>query len=437
MEYMLHYAWQHRMFPLHRLTTTLGHRVEVIHPGHHNSDSGPDFLGAHLLIDGIEWIGNVEIHLNSSDWYRHHHDSDEAYDNVVLHVVQTADCPVSNSQGREIMQMKLDIPEYVKNNYEELLKSDRHPRCKNYINNIPSLTITSWLATLFVERLEERTTQIMERRKQCDLNWEHTAFVTIARNFGFGKNGDAFERWAFSIPMNAISKHRNDLFQIEAIFFGQAGLLNDDYYRNDTELSDYFYKLQAEYRYLSKKFSLKSIDPKCWRYMRMHPQNFPHIRIAQLAMIYHREHVNLSRIIGAESIEQMRDLLKTETSDYWNNHFSFSTMESPIQPKRISVNSCNLIIINSFIPLTFAYGRHKMDESLCDKTIELMEKMQPETNSIINKWNEAGIKCRSAAESQALLQLTTRYCEPKDCLRCRLGSEYIRHTPDYLREEKT
>ena len=229
MEYMLHYAWQHRIFPLGQLCTEDGKEIDVISVGRHNSDAGPDFLGAQLKIGGMTWVGNVEIHLRSSDWYRHHHDVDAAYDNVILHVVADADCEVKTSKGLVIPQLKLDIPAYVQENYDTLMKSDRHPRCRSSLASLSRLTITSWLSALYVERLEQRTFQIMERRKQCGLSWEHTAFVTIARNFGFGKNGDAFERWAMSVPMNAVSKHRDDLFQIEAIFFGQAGFLNDSF----------------------------------------------------------------------------------------------------------------------------------------------------------------------------------------------------------------
>ena len=436
MEYMLHYAWQHRMFPLGQLQTEHGELIEVISVGRHNSDAGPDFVGAQLKIGDVEWVGNVEIHLRSSDWYRHHHDVDAAYDNVILHVVSEADCEVKTSKGLEIPQLKLEIPSYVQENYDALMQSDRYPRCRNSLVSLSRLTITSWLSALYVERLEQRTLQITERRKKCDLSWEQTAFVTIARNFGFGKNGDAFERWALSIPMSAISKHRDNLFQIEAVFFGQAGFLNDTFQHQHLQLSDYYHKLKAEYSYLSKKFNLQSIDPTLWRFMRMRPQSSPYIRIAQLAMLYYSNRLNLSRLVEANTIDDLLDLLSISVGDYWHHHYSFTDVETSKGVKSISNATKDLIIINSIVPLLFAYGKYKADESMCQRAISFLEQTKPERNSIISMWSDAGIDCRSASESQAILQLTSRYCDAKDCLHCRFGYEYIKHTPSYLKENE-
>ena len=435
MEYMLHYAWQHRIFPLGQLHTADGKHIDIISVGRHNSDAGPDFIGAQLKIDGMLWVGNVEIHLKSSDWYHHHHDTDVAYDNVILHVVSAIDCEVKTSQGHVIPQMQLEIPDYVTNNYEELLSSDRHPRCRNYLNLMPHLTITAWLSALYVERLEHRTELLTERRKQCNWDWEHTAFVTIARNFGFGKNGDAFEQWAKTISMSAINKHRDDLFQIEAIFFGQAGFLDDEFQKKRIPLSNYYDKLKAEYTYLSKKFSLQSINPSLWKFARMRPQGFPYMRIAQLAMLYHTGQLNFSRMVNAPTVDAIRELLDVQVSDYWQRHYSFADIEVPQGYRTLSKATKDLVIINSVVPLLFAFGRYKADDRMCQKAIEILEQLKPESNSIIETWREAGVDCRSAAESQALLQLTTRYCDAKDCLHCRLGFEYIRHTPSYLKEK--
>lgn len=432
MEFMLHYAWQHRMFPLNKLRTIEGNVIDVISPGTHNTDAGPDFIGAQLKFDGNLWVGNVEIHLYSSDWYRHHHDSNPVYNNVVLHVVAHIDCAVVTSSGRIIPQVQLDIPQVVSENYEELIRSDKHPRCRNLIPTIPRPVITSWLSSLFVERLEERRNQVMERRILLDRNWEYTAFVTIARNFGFGKNGDAFERWAKLIPMSAVSKHRDDLFQIEAIFFGQAGLLDNT---ECVDTNEYFLSLQHEYRYLSKKFSLQSLDVSIWKFLRLRPQNFPHIRIAQLAMLYYINALNLSGIINASTIDELYDLLQTHVSDFWKTHYSFSSDISHATDKSLSVSSKNLLIINSIVPLLFAYGRYKSDEMLCEKAINLLKQLKPEKNHIITSWNETGIECHSAADSQALIQLTNNYCQTKDCLHCRFGYEYIKLNPGFLYED--
>ncbi|MBQ2586467.1 MAG: DUF2851 family protein, partial [Bacteroidaceae bacterium] len=213
MEQLLHYVWRHKILPLHELRTTDGRVVEVVNPGIYNHDAGPDFFNAKVKIDGQLWVGNVEIHIHSSDWHRHHHDNDEAYQNVILHVVNEADCEVyyPNDPDKKIPQLVLEVPDYVLQNYDELARSDVQPRCKNVVATLPRLMVNSWLSALQIERLEERTLQIMARREQCDKNWEDTFFVTMARNFGFGINGDAFETWARTVPLSAVGKHRDSL----------------------------------------------------------------------------------------------------------------------------------------------------------------------------------------------------------------------------------
>ena len=439
MEMMLHYVWQHRIFPLKDLNTTDGRKVEVINVGMHNTDAGPDFLDAKVKIDGVMWVGNVEIHSKSSDWFRHHHDTNAAYDSVILHVTGDADVDVRCSNGVVLPQLLLSVPNYVSENYEALRRNDSVPRCKEVISYIPRLTLHNWMTALFVERLEQRTHQIMERRERCDMNWEDTMFVTLARNFGFGINGDAFEVWGRSIPMPAVAKHRNDLFQIEAIFFGQAGLLEDcaisSEYLAQAGEDDYLIQLRNEYNYLRKKFGLNPMDTALWRFLRLRPQNFPHIRIAQLAMMYYGGKVTISALMNSEALADIYKLLDTNVSQYWRTHYSFATTTSPETDKKLSISSKELLIINSVAPMLFAYGRYKSDERLTQRAMDFYEQLAPENNRYIRDWQNAGIKCESAADSQALIQLTKQYCMTHDCLRCRFGYEFIRHTPDFLKEK--
>lgn len=429
MEHLLHYTWKHRLFPLQQLQTTDGQSIEVISVGTHNADAGPDFTGAQIKIGDMMWAGNIEIHTRSSDWYRHNHDVNAAYDGVVLHVVEDADTEVYTSKGTRIPQLKMAIPHEVRTNYEQLVHSDKHPRCRAILPTLPQILITSWLATLSIERLMWRTKQIMTRHKQCEYNWEDITFVTVARNFGFGKNGDAFEQWALSIPKNAIAKHRDDLFQIEAIFFGQAGLLDE------IVVNDYRRRLKSEYEYLQRKFSLRPIDPVVWKFMRTRPQNFPHVRIAQLAQLYCKGSFSLARMINAPSMDNLLRLFDVEVSEYWKTHYSFSTQATREHDKNLSISSKKLIILNSVIPLMFAYGKYQSNDKLVNCALELLTQLKPEQNYIISLWQEAGIECSSAADTQALLQLTRHYCEAKDCLQCRFGYEYIRSNPGYLNEE--
>ena len=319
MEQLLHYTWMHRLFPLRELRTTDGRLLEVLNPGIHNTDAGPDFTGAKIKLDGAEWAGNVELHLKTSDWFRHHHDADPAYENIILHVACEVDQPLFYPNGQPIPQLQLPVPAFVHDNFDTLSRSDVRPRCRGVVGDLPLFLVHNWMTTLTLQRFEERARQIMQRRESLDKDWEGTLFVTLARSFGFGINGDAFEQWARSIPLMAVGKHRDSLFQIEAIFFGQAGLLEDEP-STDVALAsspdDYYIRLQKEYRFLRHKFTLTPIPRSAWKFLRLRPQNFPHIRIAQLAMLYYEQRLNLSRLLNAESIDEVSALLLTHVSDF-------------------------------------------------------------------------------------------------------------------------
>lgn len=428
MEQLLHYTWKHKIFPLHELRTTDGRLLEVLNPGIYNTDAGPYFTGAKIKLNGIEWVGNVEIHQKTGDWFRHHHDTDAAYENIILHVAAEIDQRLFYPNGQEIPQLQLSVPSYVEENYSELSHNDCRPPCRHVIGELSTFLIHNWMTSLTLERFEERTRQIMLRREALDKNWEDTLFVTLARNFGFGINGDAFEQWAQSIPMSAVGKHRDNLFQIEAIFFGQAGLLENDHEDN------YYRQLQKEYRYLRQKFTLTPIDPKVWKFLRLRPQNFPYIRIAQLAMLYYEQRLNLSRLLNTQNLDEVSALLLTHVSDYWRTHYTFDAQPTKPVEKTLSPSSIQLIVINSVAPILFAYGKYKSDHSLCDRAFSLWEQLKPENNTIIRDWVSAGISCENAADSQALIQLHRNYCQRRDCLRCKFGYEYLRRTPDFLRE---
>lgn len=440
MESLLHYVWLHKILPLKELLTVDGQTLEVINPGIHNTNAGPDFLDAKVNINGVLWVGNVELHLKSSDWYRHGHDTNPAYDNIILHVASTIDADITRADGTKIPQFQLEVPSYVAANYEHLLKADALPRCREVLPSIPRLLVHNWLNALQIERLEQKTNRIMQRWHDCDCNWETMLFITIARNFGFGINGEAMEQWAFSIPPSAIGKHRNSLFQIEAIFFGQAGLLADEaiseYYRKDAETDDYYQRLKSEYKFLRQKFTLTPIHPSLWKFLRLRPQNFPHVRIAQMAMMYWQQNINFSKVVTSTSIDELHQLLSTNVSDYWKTHYTFASTQSPQIEKNLSPTSKDLIVINSLIPVMFAYGNHRHDSKLCQLAVSFMEKIRPENNRYITQWKEAGVRCENASDTQAIIQLETAYCKNRDCLRCRFGSEYISATPDFLRENR-
>lgn len=421
MEQLLHYVWKHKIFPLKELKTTTGQQVEVIDTGLANTDAGPDFFNAKLKLDGVLWIGNIEIHERSSDWFKHGHHADTGYNSVILHIASEIDTEISRSNGERIPQIQLICPEAVRTNYKELLETDSYPPCYRIIPSLPPFTAHSWMTALQMERFEQKATLLNERLKRCQGNWEDAFFITLARNFGFGLNGDAFETWAHRLPFRAVDKHRNDLFQIEAIFFGQAGILED------SDGDGYYLRLKKEYTYLQHKFGLIPMDASLWRFLRLRPANFPHIRIAQLACLYHRAYGLLSRIMETETLQGVRDILKGGTSEYWLPHYTFGG-SSPSRPKTLSNTSLDLLIINTVVTFLYAYGLHKGNRVLCARAGSFLEELKAENNYITRMWEQCGMKASNAADSQALIQLKKEYCDKKKCLYCRIGYEYLKRS---------
>ena len=480
MEKLLHYVWKHRLFPLTPLATTQGQEVEVIDPGLHNSNAGPDFFNAKVRIGGTLWVGNVEVHDKASDWYSHRHDRDAAYDNVVLHVVGDADTDVTTANGGRPPQLVLPVPQTVSDNYAELLSTDSYPPCYRVIGSLPRLTVHSWMSALQTERLQQKTEAIEQRVKAAEGAWERAFFTTLARNFGFGVNGDAFEAWANALPLDAAAHHRDDPFQIEALFLGQAGLLNvaavAERRQIETAADSYFQRLSKEYDYLAHKFRLTPMDGRQWRFLRLRPQNFPYIRIAQLVHLYCSRHCSLSIMADCETLNDARHMLSTETTPYWHNHYTFGqetadstkgltecsvqqaegagrrseeetlpssdgkgllvetggrrsegeALPSAKSAKRLSKASKDLLIINTVVPMLYAYGRHTASEKLCHRAFAFLEELKAENNTIVRMWQQCGLPVENAGDSQALIQLKRQYCDRKDCLRCRFGYEFLK-----------
>ena len=418
------------MWPTAPLTTTDGEPLEIIDTGLQNHNSGPDFFNAKIKIGGTLWVGNVEIHDRSSDWFRHGHDSDAAYDNVVLHVTGKADTDVTTSAGQRLPQMLLEVPAGVKHNYEALLHTDKYPPCYSIIPQLSPLTVHSWMAALQTERLQQKTEAIERRAQRMGGSWEDAYFMTLARNYGFGINGEAFEEWAAHVPLHMVDHHRDNLFQVESLFLGQAGLLDilsvPERYRQQALSDDYFLKLQKEYKYLAHKFQLQPMDYKLWRFLRLRPQNFPHIRLSQLATLYHERRAGLSQLTECTDAIAMCQLMQSHVTPYWESHYTFGS-DSLRTSKKLSPASLRLIIINTCIPMLFAYGRHTMKEELCDRAFTLLEQLGAEQNHIIRLWQECGLSVATAGDSQALIQLKREYCDKRDCLRCRIGYEYMKH----------
>lgn len=403
MEKLLHYTWRHKLLPLNGLHTTDGRQVEVVDPGLYNrSDAGPDFFNAKVKVDGLVWVGNVELHIKASDWYRHHHDKDSAYDNVILHVVEQADMDVMTSQNKVLPTVVLPISDTLHHDYEELIMSEKYPPCYKIIPSLPSLKVHSWMAALQTERLEQKTYAMQQRVNDMGGSWEDGYFATLAHSFGFGINGDAFDRWAAVMPMAAVAHHRDDLFQVETMFLGMANLLDKAEER-----------YAREFAYLQKKFHLTPMDSSLWRYLRTRPQNFPHVRLLQLAAMYHKRRTSLSALLECKDVKEIGKLFGIKGA------------------------KLELIIINTVVPTVFAYGRSHGKPELEERAFDLLEELKPEDNHIVRMWKECGLDVSTAGDSQALIQLKREYCDRKECLRCRFGYEFLtgEHRNRFLSEE--
>ncbi len=415
-ESILHYVWQYKLFALQELKTTDGQTVEVIDVGKPNFDSGPDFFNAKIKISDTVWAGNVEIHTLSSDWFRHSHDVDKAYDNVILHIVARADVEVKRVNGLPILQMELQVPETIQQNFDNLYNAKKWIPCEDKIVAISPIVMSSWKTALLVERLERKSEEIEALLEQNENHWEEAFYIALARNFGFNTNNQPFELLARSLPLNVLAKHKDDLFQLEALLFGQAGLLEEN------PLDEYQAKLRTEYQFLKAKYKLTPIHAALWKLLRLRPDNFPHIRLAQFASLTHESVKLFSKILENTNVGELRKLFGAEVSEYWQNHYVFGK-ESVYSRKKMGKISLDLLLINTVVPFIFTYSKKKNRSN--DDALRILEELPAENNSIISGWKALGQHVENAFDSQALLQLKKNYCDEKKCLRCRVGHKIL------------
>lgn len=419
-EEFLQYIWENRLFETTNLVTSSGEPIEINHPGRKNTDSGPDFFNARIKIGDTVWAGNIEIHVKASDWNKHLHQNDKAYDNVVLHVVDIFDAQVSRTNGETIPTLVLRYPEYLRNNYQNLLEAQTWIACENRFHRIDPIVLQLGFNRLMIERLESKTEAILSRLELNNNDWNETFYQVLARSFGFKVNAVPFELLARSLPASLLSKHKNNLFQLETLLFGNSGLLN-----NQLLGDDYYLKLREEYSFLYQKYGLKAIESHLWKFLRLRPVNFPTVRISQLAALFHQSDALFSSIIEIENLSELYTLFKVKASEYWDTHYNFNKLSKSNREKELGESSVHILIINVVIPFLFVYGEKQNKHHLKNRALEFLEQIPAESNSIVSKWGELGINARSAFESQALLQLKNQYCEAKKCLNCQVGVKLV------------
>ena len=420
-EEFLHYVWKQRRFPQTHLIDCQGQTLNIIQPGLVNLDSGPDFSNAKIQIGETLWAGNVEIHIKSSDWQRHNHHKDESYDSVILHVVWENDVDVYLTNGTLIPSLTLKelIPTSLINQYQYLKTNQNWIPCEKQITEIDSFTIQQWLQRVLVERLEFKAEAVAALSQQLKGNWEETFYVTLTQTFGFKVNAQPFAMLAQALPQQILAKHKNNTLQIEALIFGQAGFLNDDF-------SDaYPSQLKVEFQFLKDKYKLRPLDKSVWKFSRLRPNNFPTIRLAQFAALINASSHLFSKVLETNETTSLKKLFKNiPLNNYWENHFQLDAASSP-SDKTMGDKSVDILLINAVAVVVFCYGRQTGNEKQVNAAFNLIEQIRAEENNIVTGFNALGITAKSAFDSQALIQLKNYYCDQKKCLSCSIGNKIL------------
>jgi len=420
-EDFLHYLWKFKKFDTLNLKTFNGEEITIINVGQYLELAGPDFFNSQIVIGNQKWAGNVEIHLKSSDWYVHHHERDEAYESVILHVVWEHDTEIFRKNNTEIpvLELKKYVDLVTIANYQSLMTPKSWIFCEKQLKEIDDFAMKNWQERLFIERLERKTKPIFELLEKTNHDWELVLFCLLAKNFGLNTNGDMFLKIALSIPFSIIRKESFAVENLEAMLFGSAGLL-------DLEREDNYYKdLKFRYFYLLHKYQLEKIIIKPVQFFKHRPDNFPTIRLSQLANLYHSQQNLFSKICSSIPITEIYKTFEVSASNYWQNHYQFDK-ESPKKKKQLSKSFIDLIVMNTIIPLQFAYAKSQGKE-MSEELIQLLNEVTSEKNAILDKFNSFGIQSKTAFESQSLLQLKNEYCNKSRCLECAIGMELLKN----------
>ncbi|MCU0456178.1 MAG: DUF2851 family protein [Bacteroidales bacterium] len=433
-EEFLHYLWRYGLFDHDKLLDNEGSIIEVVSPGEYNRDSGPDFFNSRLRIGGIEWAGNIEIHLKASDFNSHRHNADPAYDNIILHVVAVIDARVFNTRQEEIPTVLLPVSEEYYEKYLSLVNNPYTIACQSNLKDIDQLFLRHWLGSLAMERMGEKTGQVLKIYSETGNDWEETFYRLLSRYFGFRVNTGPFEMLASALPFRIIRKHSDNIFQIEALLFGTAGLLDEGLFREAVR-DPYYLDLLKEYKILSAKYSLNKVHGWLWKFSRLRPANFPTVRISQLAAMLSVSGGIFSKALEAREMTGLRMLFGVTASGYWDDHFVFGKKCRPY-PKTAGKQASDLLLINAVIPAIFAFGKVRDSAEICERAISFLEETAPEDNIITSEWEKIGISADSAFISQGLLQLRNSYCRRRRCLECRIGSRLISVGAPFRREEE-
>ena len=419
-EMLLHYFWKRKIFSDIHLQTIDGREISLMYVGTPHQDAGPDFKQAVIRIGDITWVGDVEIHVRSSDWLRHGHQNDPKYQSIILHVVYQNDVDLNLSVPT------LELKDYISNDlireYEQMSRSQDLLPCKVGLPSITPLQFTSWLSRLAVERFERRRREIVDIVHACHEDWAEATFRCFVANFGFRTNAPAFESLAKSLPYKCLLKHKDSRLQVYALVFGLAGFLED----MNGDADDYFNMLQSEYQYLRYKYQLTPINLKIWNLLRLRPQNFPCVRLAQLSECLYRVPDLIQQVLQGQDMDALlKNISQFEPHPYWktHRHFGITTAEHVC---KIGPQTVNLLTINTIVPVRISYAHFYGNELMKERALAMLENIDFELNSITRPYVVAGFPSDNALFSQALLELYRFYCTSKRCLQCDIGCVILR-----------
>lgn len=420
-EDFLHYVWQYKKFDFSNLATVDGELLTILDNGSCLQKQGPDFFNATIIIGEQKWAGNVEIHVKSSDWYLHNHQKDDNYDNVILHVVWEHNIPIFRKDNTEIpvLELRKYIPIGILENYKTLMCPKSWIFCENHIASVDGFVLRNWQERLFFERLERKHIPIAQLLSETKKDWEAVLFCMLARNFGLNTNGEAFFEIAKSIPFSVIRKERHEAQSLESLLMGMADLFPDEAH------DSYAKNLKNHFDYLMQKYHLKQPFTAPVQFFKHRPDNFPTIRLAQLASVYAKEENLFSKIIDVKELKELYQLFAIDISDYWQTHYQFDK-PSPKKKKQLSKSFVDLLVINTIIPIQFAYAKNQGKE-VSQTLLDLLRQAAPEKNAIIDRFTDFGVKAKNAFESQSLLQLKNEYCNHAKCFRCAVGIQFLKH----------
>lgn len=414
-EKLLQYIWQFQYFNKSELKTTAGEQLQIIYPGKLNSNQGPDFTNAQIKIDNTILVGSIELHLKASQWNEHGHSTDANYKNVILHVVFENDLPVSSVP---VLELQPRISNLLLDRYTDLMNSASFIPCANAVSEVKEITWLSWKERLLAERLTRKSSIVFKFLDENNAHWEESFWWMLARNFGTKVNSEAFESVARSIPVNILAKHKNQIHQLEALLFGQANLLDVNF------SEDYPKLLQREYKFLKKKYDFKTIHSPV-HFLRMRPGNFPTIRLSQLAALIQNSAHLFSKILEIENVSEVKKLFDVTANDYWHYHYQFDEASS-FKKKVIGKDMIDNVIINTIVPVLFAYGLYHKEEKYKNKAIRWLDELSAEVNSITKGFTNLKLSNKSAFDSQAFIELKTQYCDSKRCLQCVVGNALLK-----------